>query len=154
MAEAKDIESNLPKENPGPILTFKDLSYRVSEPVEKQILSRCLGNTRPSQLLAVLGPSGAGKSTFLDIISKQEKSGIVEGELLSDGLELPENYARVHVGYVSQDDSEFLPARLTVREHLLFHSRLCPRKPGEKSPKTKDLYRRVEDVIAQMGLEK
>ena len=54
----------------------------------KFILNDVSGHAKPGTMLAILGLSGAGKTTLVDILSEQEKRGIVYGSMLFFGLKL------------------------------------------------------------------
>ncbi|KZT59752.1 hypothetical protein CALCODRAFT_515854 [Calocera cornea HHB12733] len=113
----------------------------------KLILRGVSGRVAPGTMVAILGPSGAGKTTVVELLAGKRKEGRATGDVRyfsgADGAPLP----RVpRVGFV--DQSDVLPANLTVRETLLFAARL--RLP-ETTPAA-DKQARVFEVLNQLGL--
>ena len=49
------------------------------------ILEGVNGIVRPGQVCAIMGGSGAGKTTFLDILARRNKAGLVGGEITING---------------------------------------------------------------------
>lgn len=71
----------------------------------KAILAGVSGQVAPGTMLAVLGPSGAGKTSLVDILSGQEKRGVIGGDVSffvpgRDGVE--DIQRRPRIGYVDQ----------------------------------------------------
>lgn len=66
-------------------LQFENVSYNLKG---KQILTGLCGISSPGQITAVMGASGAGKSTFLDILARKNKRGIVTGQMYVNGSTL------------------------------------------------------------------
>ena len=98
------------------------LHLRKGEP-EKLLLSNISGVAKPGEVLAILGASGAGKSTFLNTLLFRNTQGLkISGTRIANGdVVTPTSLTSVSA-YVQQDDL-FIPS-LTVREHLLFQSRV------------------------------
>ncbi len=139
-------------------MNFDDICYKINN---KGILFGISGEVQVGQFLAIMGPSGipvfyqhilnpfvgCGKTTFLDILAKKNKSGIVTGKVLVNGAEvdnLPQ-YKNM-IGYVDQEDIH-IPS-LTVRETLEFSAFVRLPESIDSSLKRA----RVETVIKQLGL--
>ncbi|QRW00883.1 ATP-dependent permease [Ceratobasidium sp. AG-Ba] len=139
--ELRDVEHG---EKPLPVLPADTYT-----PKSKHILSGLSGQVRPGEMLAILGPSGAGKTTLISILAGRAAAmdGRVRGDFgfFIEGSSGSEG--RVRVGFVDQTD--VLPATLTVYESLLFAARL--RMPEHTPDSTKRA--RVETVIRQLGLQ-
>lgn len=101
----------------------------------------------PRELVALMGPSGAGKSTLMRCLSGHLQP--TKGEVLFNGESLFQNYARFSpfLGYLPQDD--IMHRELTVREALYYSARL--RLPDDYSDR--EIFQRIETVVAQLGLE-
>ncbi len=96
--------------------------------------------------MAIMGASGAGKSTFLDIIARRRKKGIVTGKTLVNGRDvLDSDYKRV-VGFVDQEDT--LMSTLTVYETILYSALL--RLPRDMSFEAKRL--RTLETMQELGI--
>lgn len=111
-----DEASKLMTDHVPATLHFEELSYSIGG---KSILSDITGSVAPGQVLAIMGASGAGKSTFLDILARKDKRGVVAGRLYVNGREIVDDaiYKRV-VGFVDQEDT--LMSTLTVYETVLY----------------------------------
>ncbi|EKX51516.1 hypothetical protein GUITHDRAFT_102779 [Guillardia theta CCMP2712] len=74
---------------------------------------------QPGRLCLVLGPPNSGKSTLLRLVSKRLDDNLrTTGQVLYNGKELSDDFARSMIGYVPQDDIHY-PV-LTVAETLRF----------------------------------
>ena len=124
-------------------LQFEDVSYNLNG---KQILSGIQGIAQPGQLMAIMGASGAGKTTFLDILARKNKRGVVEGKFYVNGEKVINNDFRSVVGFVDQDDT-MLPT-LTVHETILTSALL--RLPRDMGVSAKE--QRVYEVEKQLGI--
>jgi len=100
----------------------------------KTILYGISGRVAAGEMLAILGPSGAGKTSLVDILSGQDKQGIVEGQMSfffasggSDDVDALERNPRI--GYVDQVCFNYvqLPVLLTCT----FTSRMFCREPSQ-----------------------
>ena len=64
-----------------------------------KILDHVQGVVKPGQVMAIMGGSGAGKTTFLDILARKRKSGLVTGDILINGKFMEyEDYQNI-IGY-------------------------------------------------------
>ena len=124
-------------------LQFEDVSYHLNG---KQILSGIQGIAQPGQLMAIMGASGAGKTSFLDILARKKKRGVVEGQFYVNGEKVIDNEYRSVVGFVDQDDT-MLPT-LTVHETILTSALL--RLPRDMGISAKE--ERVYEVEKQLGI--
>jgi ABC-type branched-subunit amino acid transport system ATPase component len=83
-------------------------------------------HVEPGEIVSIVGPNGSGKSTLLKSVVGTVK--VTSGSIVLDGLEitgkLPEDVARIGVGYVPQVDDVFGP--LSVRENLEMGGYLLP----------------------------
>lgn len=80
------------------------------------IIRNIHGSFKSGELTAVLGPSGAGKTSLLNFLSRRREDGY-SGKLFAKGID-----RKVKISTIPQHDS--LPEYLTVRENLLFASRI------------------------------
>jgi branched-chain amino acid transport system ATP-binding protein len=92
----------------------------------------------PGEVVSIVGPNGSGKSTLLKGVVGLVQ--ILSGQVFFGDREvtnwLPENIARIGVGYVPQIDDVFAP--LTVRENL---------EMGGYLLKSREVSGRVEHVL-------
>ncbi|KZV99169.1 hypothetical protein EXIGLDRAFT_699586 [Exidia glandulosa HHB12029] len=109
------------------------------------ILDGLHGRVAPGEMLAILGPSGAGKSTLIDILAGKRKAGRASGVVSFTNRE-GEPLRKPRIGFV--DQSDVLPASLTVREALRFAAdlRLPESVPGSEKSAL------VFGVLTQLGL--
>ena len=124
-------------------IQFEKISYNLNG---KQILSGVQGIALPGQLMAIMGASGAGKSTFLDILARKNKRGLVEGNFYVNGEKVDDNEYRSVIGFVDQDDT-MLPT-LTVHETIMTSALL--RLPRDMNISIKE--QRVYEVEKQLGI--
>ncbi|KAG8533198.1 uncharacterized protein KY384_001981 [Bacidia gigantensis] len=124
-------------------LQFEHVSYQLNG---KQILTDVQGIALPGQLMAIMGASGAGKSTFLDILARKNKRGIVEGNFCVNGERVGDSEYRSVVGFVDQDDT-LLPT-LTVHETIMTSALL--RLPRHMNISVKE--QKVYEVEKQLGI--
>ncbi|CAG8558234.1 14293_t:CDS:10 [Cetraspora pellucida] len=124
-------------------LQFKNVGYYVGE---KQILSSIHGIVNPGEVMAILGGSGAGKTSFMDILARKNKVGMVSGEIYVNGREVKDEEFKSVVGYVDQED-HLLPT-LTVYETILYSALL--RLPREMSIEAKKF--RVTETMKELGI--
>ncbi|KAK0281695.1 FAD-dependent urate hydroxylase [Friedmanniomyces endolithicus] len=124
-------------------LYFDNVSYNLKG---KQILTGIRGAVHPGELLAIMGASGAGKTSFLDIMARKKKRGIVSGDFWLNGEKVTDDEFRSVIGFVDQEDT-MLPT-LTVHETILDSALL--RLPKEMSVTSK--VQKVEDVERQLGI--
>lgn len=130
-------------------LHFRDISYTLpstpSQPA-KPILTSISGRVRPGEVLAILGASGAGKSTFLDILARRRKRGVVGGRATVNGRMVPDGAFRAVCGFVDQEDT--LMRTLTVYETVLYSALL--RLPRDMSVEAKKY--RVMETLTELGI--
>lgn len=124
-------------------LHFSNIGYTVNG---SQILRNISGSVKPGQILAVMGASGAGKSTFLDILARREKRGLVSGETRVNGRHVSNAQFKRVVGFVDQEDM-LLPT-LTVYETVLYSALL--RLPRDMSFEAKRL--RTLETMHELGI--
>ncbi|EME48982.1 ABC transporter-like protein [Dothistroma septosporum NZE10] len=124
-------------------LHFENVCYNLKG---RQILTNIMGSVRPGELLAIMGASGAGKTSFLDILARKKKSGLVTGEFWLNGEKVSDDDFRSVIGFVDQEDT-MLPT-LTVHETILDSALL--RLPKTMSRAAKE--QKVEDVERQLGI--
>ncbi|KAF2863333.1 hypothetical protein K470DRAFT_211043 [Piedraia hortae CBS 480.64] len=124
-------------------LYFENVSYYLQG---KQVLNNVTGAVHPGELLAIMGASGAGKTTFLDILARKKKRGLVSGNIWLNGKKVTDEDFRSVIGFVDQDDT-MLPT-LTVHETIMDSAML--RLPREMSVAAKQ--QKVEDVERQLDI--
>eukprot|EP00931_Biecheleriopsis_adriatica_P023658 TRINITY_DN14894_c0_g1_i1.p1 TRINITY_DN14894_c0_g1~~TRINITY_DN14894_c0_g1_i1.p1 ORF type:complete len:801 (+),score=124.22 TRINITY_DN14894_c0_g1_i1:237-2639(+) len=108
-------------------LTFEDVSFSVSKCGDNRtILAPVSGHFEPGTLVALMGPSGCGKTTLLDILA-EKKTAPYSGKVHLNGRPRDCLFRRL-TSYISQDD--IMPANLTVKEAVLFHTALKTEVPS------------------------
>ncbi|KAL2912287.1 FAD-dependent urate hydroxylase [Polyrhizophydium stewartii] len=110
------------------------------------VLEGVQGIVRPGEVMAIMGGSGAGKTTFLDILARKSKSGIVSGEILVNGRFMDNQEYKSIIGYVDQEDT--LMDTLTVFETILYSALL--RLPKTMSYEAK--VKRVEETMLELDI--
>lgn len=143
LADDDDETSGLGVEHKPAALHFEKVSYSLNE---KQILKDVTGVVNPGQIMAIMGPSGAGKTTFLDILARKNKRGVVQGNIYINGSLVSDEEYREVIGFVDQEDT--MMATLTVYETILNSALL--RLPADMTFRAKDA--RVMEVMAQLGI--
>lgn len=141
--DEEDENAKLLADHKPAALYFSNVSYRLGP---RHILANVQGAVRPGELMAIMGASGAGKTTFLDILARKNKRGIVEGNFYVNGEKVLDEEFRSVIGFVDQDDT-LLPT-LTVHETIMDSAML--RLPKEMSQAAKE--QKVEDVERQLGI--
>lgn len=131
------------KERQGETISFENLSYGIGN---MSVLRNISGMVEPGQILAIMGPSGAGKTTFLDILAKKRKHGMVGGKITFGSEVLGLRAFKSISGYVDQEDLHL--ATMTVREVIQFSATL--RLPESMTFQQKAI--RVDEVIKKLGL--
>lgn len=127
-------------------LHFSNISYHLSSNPSNPILEGVSGSVKNGQVLAIMGASGAGKSTFLDILARKRKRGVVSGEVLVNGRIIPDEEFKKVVGFVDQEDT--LMSTLTVYETVLYSALL--RLPREMSFEAKKF--RTLETMQELGI--
>lgn len=141
--DSDDENAHLMAEHKPASLQFENVSYHLNG---KQILSDIQGISLPGQLMAIMGASGAGKTTFLDILARKNKRGVVEGNFYVNGEKVLDDEYRSVIGFVDQDDT--MLSTLTVHETILTSALL--RLPRDMSISMKE--QRVYEVERQLGI--
>eukprot|EP00055_Hartaetosiga_balthica_P009124 m.35641 g.35641 ORF g.35641 m.35641 type:complete len:699 (-) comp6617_c0_seq1:341-2437(-) len=137
-------------------LSFTNLRYEVDvgtkkEKSVKHILKGLSGEIHPGQVLAIMGASGAGKTTLLNMLAgrlSDSGNGRSSGRILVNGEKRDYTTFRKFSAYVLQHDVFF--AELTVRETIALSATLRLHRSIPMEEKMK----RVDDVIAELGLKK
>ncbi|KAJ5095867.1 hypothetical protein NUU61_005223 [Penicillium alfredii] len=124
-------------------LYWDNVSYYLNG---KEILSDIQGSSAPGQITAIMGASGAGKTTFLDILARKNKRGVVHGDFYVNGEKVSDHDFKSMTGFVDQEDT-MLPT-LTVHETILTSALL--RLPRDMSRASK--VQRVFEVEKQLGI--
>lgn len=124
-------------------LQFENVNYHLNG---KQILNSLQGVAHPGEITAIMGASGAGKTTFLDILARKNKRGLVSGDFFVNGEKVSDTDFRTVVGFVDQEDT-MLPT-LTVHETILNSALL--RLPRDMTRAAKE--QRVTEVEKQLGI--
>jgi ABC-type multidrug transport system ATPase subunit len=124
-------------------LHFSNLSYILGN---RTILDSISGSVKSGQVMAIMGASGAGKSTFLDILARKRKKGIVSGTTLVNGREVKDEQFKQVMGFVDQEDT--LMSTLTVYETVLYSALL--RLPREMSYEAKKF--RTLETMNELGI--
>jgi ABC-type cobalamin/Fe3+-siderophores transport system ATPase subunit len=124
-------------------LHFSDISYTLNG---RSIIEGVTGSVRPGQVLAIMGASGAGKSTFLDILARKRKRGVIGGSTLVNGREVSDTDFRKVIGFVDQEDT--LMSTLTVYETILYSALL--RLPRDMSIEAKKF--RTLETMNELGI--
>ena len=141
--DSDDESSKLMSDHKPASLYFENVSYNLNG---KQILSGVQGVAHPGEIMAIMGASGAGKTTFLDILARKNKRGIVEGNFYVNGEKVNDNEYKSVVGFVDQEDT-MLPT-LTVHETIMTSALLrLPRDMGRSAKE-----QRVYEVERQLGI--
>jgi ABC-type multidrug transport system ATPase subunit/ABC-type multidrug transport system permease subunit len=141
--DSDDESAQLLAEHKAASLQFDNVSYHLNG---KQILSGVQGVAIPGQITAIMGASGAGKTTFLDILARKNKRGVVQGGFFVNGEKVLDKEYRNVIGFVDQDDT-MLPT-LTVHETIMTSALL--RLPRDMGISAKE--QRVLDVEKQLGI--
>lgn len=124
-------------------LYFDNISYYING---KEILSQIEGAAPPGQITAIMGASGAGKTTFLDILARKNKRGVVHGHFYVNGEKVNDYDFRNMIGFVDQEDT-LLPT-LTVHETILTSALLRLPKDMSRSAKEQKAF----EVEKQLGI--
>lgn len=109
-----------------------------------QVIKNVSGKCQSGKLVAFLGPSGAGKTTLLECIAGIRTIG-VSGQIYVTGA------PRAKIAFCAQKDYH-LP-ELTVKESLLFASRLKNYNSKLKKWNYKQHLEIVNEILEQLGLE-
>lgn len=124
-------------------LQFDNVSYAVNG---KAVLDGIHGLVHPGEVMAIIGASGAGKTSFLDILARKNKRGLIAGDFYLNGEQVSDDDYRSLIGFVDQDDT--LMPTLTAHETILTSALL--RLPRDMPYAAKE--QRVADVERQLGI--
>ncbi|KAL4905372.1 hypothetical protein BDW74DRAFT_152521 [Aspergillus multicolor] len=141
--DSDDEASKLLADHRPAALYWDNVSYFVNG---REILSGIQGAAPTGQITAIMGASGAGKTTFLDLLARKNKRGIVQGDFYVNGEKVNDADFKSMIGFVDQEDT-MLPT-LTVHETILTSALL--RLPRDMSQAAKE--QRVMDVEKQLGI--
>ena len=141
--DSEDDLAQMMAEHKPASLQFENVSYQLNG---KQILSSVQGIALPGQLMAIMGASGAGKTTFLDILARKNKRGLIAGNFYVNGEKIPDVEYRNVIGFVDQEDT-LLPT-LTVHETIMTSALL--RLPRDMNISLKE--QRVYETEKQLGI--
>ncbi len=141
--ESDDESLKLMADHKPASLYFDNVQYTLTG---KKILDGIHGVAHPGQIMAIMGASGAGKTTFLDILARKNKRGVVDGNFYVNGEKVSDTAYKNVVGFVDQDDT-MLPT-LTVHETIMNSALL--RLPRDMGKSAKEL--RVYEVEKQLGI--
>ncbi|KAF1982123.1 hypothetical protein K402DRAFT_397857 [Aulographum hederae CBS 113979] len=126
------------------IFTWQNVNYTIPyKGGERKLLDDIQGFVKPGKLTALMGASGAGKTTLLNALAQRIRFGVVSGDFLVDGRQLPSSFQR-STGFAEQMDIHESTA--TVREALRFSAKL--RQPKEVSIQEKyDYCEKIIDLL-------
>lgn len=116
--------------------TYKKINY-----CEHEVLKNINIKLKAGKINAIVGKSGSGKTTLLELIT-----GILKpttGKVLIDEKEIDNLNNAFDIGYVSQDNNQFLEK--TVKEELEMLLKLYNYKLKEKN-------KRINDSLIMVGL--
>lgn len=135
--------NRLMKDHTPASIHFENLKYSVGG---KVVLEGITGCVKPGEVLSIVGASGAGKTTFLDLLARRNKRGIVGGRVLINGRVIDDASFNRVVGFVDQQDT-LLPT-LTVYETVLYSALL--RLPRDMSYEAKKF--RTLETMQELGI--
>lgn len=116
--------------------TYKKINY-----CEHEVLKNINIKLKAGKINAIVGKSGSGKTTLLELITGILKS--TTGKVLIDEKEINNLNNAFDIGYVSQDNNQFL--QKTVKEELEMLLKLYNYKLKEKK-------KRINDSLIMVGL--
>lgn len=132
-------------------VAIESVSYSYKTAVsERKVLNDVSLRIDPGEIVILTGPSGSGKTTLITLIgalrSAQEGSVQVLGHELRNAGEKEMTRVRRQIGYIFQQHN--LLDSLTVAENVMMSLQL-----GEGKLSSAEQRQRVEDVLAQVGLQ-
>ncbi|KAI2466733.1 ABC-2 type transporter-domain-containing protein [Annulohypoxylon bovei var. microspora] len=134
-------------QNQNSIFHWSDVCYDITiKGKPRRILDHVDGWIKPGTLTALMGATGAGKTTLLDVLANRVTMGVVNGDIMVNGIPRGNSFQR-QTGYVQQQDIHLETA--TIREALRFSAAL--RQPF--SVPTEEKYAYVEEVIKLLDMD-
>ncbi|WP_088336068.1 ABC transporter ATP-binding protein [Methanopyrus sp. KOL6] len=127
-----------------PAVAAEDLRKEYGEVVALRDVSV---EIETGELVAILGPNGAGKSTFIKIVCGVTRPTSGRIEVLGGDPADPETKRRV--GIVPQQGGMY--PEQTVRENLLFYSKLYGREPDLEPLEMLDVDRFMDRKVGQLS---
>ncbi|WP_456435080.1 ABC transporter ATP-binding protein [Methanopyrus sp.] len=127
-----------------PAVAAEDLRKEYGEVVALRDVSV---EIETGELVAILGPNGAGKSTFIKIVCGVTRPTSGRIEVLGGDPADPETKRRV--GIVPQQGGMY--PEQTVRENLLFYSKLYGREPNLEPLEMLDVDRFMDRKVGQLS---
>ncbi len=109
------------------MITIKNLQKKFGR---KKVLNNLNFEVEKGEFLVMFGPNGAGKTTLIKVLSTLSRPS--SGNVIIDGYDLIEDSIEVRnrIGVVSHNP--FLYDDLTLRENLIFYSKMYGIKKDEK----------------------
>ncbi|CAG8956711.1 hypothetical protein HYFRA_00012255 [Hymenoscyphus fraxineus] len=141
--DSDDESAKLMTDHKPASLYWENVSYHMNG---KNILNSIQGVAHPGEIMAIMGASGAGKTSFLDILARKNKRGVVSGDFYVNGEKVNDTEYKNVVGFVDQEDT-MLPT-LTVHETIMTSALL--RLPRDMTRAAKE--QRVHEVEKQLGI--
>jgi heme ABC exporter ATP-binding subunit CcmA len=133
-----------------PTIEIKNLQKRFGR---KKVLNDLNLDVEPGEFLVMFGPNGAGKTTLIKILSTLSRPS--KGEVIINGYDIHEDPIEIRstIGVLSHNP--FLYDDLTLRENLIFYSRMYELKKEEKVIKSLadevGLLHRLNDRVGQFS---
>lgn len=143
-SEGSEPHSEVAATNSERIFTFEDITYEVPyKDGFRRLLNGITGYVKSGNMVALIGSSGAGKTTLLNTLAQRQKTGILTGEMLVNGLSLPFDFKRM-AGFCEQMDLHDESA--TVLEAFEF-SALLRQTRNVSTPKKLRYARRILNLL-------
>lgn len=121
-----------------PIISIKNLQKKFGR---KQVLRNLDMEVNKGEFLVMFGPNGAGKTTLIKILSTLSKPTAGKVEINGHDIQEESIEVRNSIGMISHNP--FLYDDLTLRENLLFYSRMYGIKKDEEA---------IRNLVNQVGL--
>ncbi len=133
-----------------PTIEIKNLQKRFGR---KKVLNDLSLEVESGEFLVMFGPNGAGKTTLINILSTLSRPS--KGEVIINGYDIHEDPIDIRstIGVLSHNP--FLYDDLTLRENLIFYSRMYKLKKDQKAIKSLadevGLLHRLNDRVGQFS---
>ena len=72
-------------------VTFSVITGTLMNKQSKRVLTDVSAIFKPG-INAIMGPSGSGKTTLLDLLAQRRDKNLLEGDILINGRQFPENF--------------------------------------------------------------